>query len=547
MLVFSTIAAVLLPGRGVAWSVVGLGRGMSVADKTNGYRGAGERSFRREMDRARFLRLIGAGATLPFVPASLAAFGARSSSAQTVPPTPADLVANGEFPIGVWWPPPPDETTQQRYQEIADANFNFVIGGNGVTNDASIPDALDAAEVNDLKFLLTDDPGQRDGPGLQDLIRGGTVGTKDAESAPPGIMQYMNEQDDPPSSPDGTVSGLALSDVQQMIRERVQVLQDRYGAAYPALAGINLFDEPSKKMFKRLKFAKTEVREQFADDRDLPYANVLPSYAARSTLGTRTYGEYLDLYLKGVRPPLLSFDHYPLLTKDRITSDYFSNWAAIRNRALKYRIPSWIFIQSMDFEGTLISPPRRRPNKPELFWQVNVSLAYGARGIQYFTYWTPDDTSKIQFGEALVSKDGQLTPTYNRASEVNGYLRVIGKEFLPLTSEVVMHTGVKKPKPGVQPFKANNYVKAVSGDRVILGKFRRTKEEPERYFLVVNRSLANDANTRLTLTGSVTEVSRFDVATGTYTVLTTPEGTPLRNLSLVLEAGRAELYRLRTG
>ena len=52
------------------------------------------------------------------------------------------------------------------------------------------------------------------------------------------------------------------------------------------------------------------------------------------------------------------------------------------------------------------------------------------------------------------------------------------------------------------------------------------------------------ADTELTLTGSVTKVSRFDVATGNYIVLTTPEGTPLRNLSLVLEPGRAELYKL---
>jgi hypothetical protein len=264
--------------------------------------------------------------------------------------------------------------------------------------------------------------------------------------------------------------------------------------------------------------------------------------------GTRTYAEYLDLYLKVVRPPLLSFDHYPLLTQDRLTSDYFANWAAIRSRALKNGIPSWILIQSVGFEGTIISPARRKPRElGELFWQVNVSLAFGAKGIQYFTYWTPSsDPPSIQFTDALVSKTGRLTQLYYDAQEVNEYLKVIGKELLPFTSEAVMHTGVKKPKPGVQPFKANNYVKAVSGDRVILGKFRRTLEEPERYFLVVNRSLADVAKTRITLTGAVTEVSKFDVATGTYTVLTTPEGAPLRNLSLRLDPGRAALYRLRT-
>jgi hypothetical protein len=533
-----------------------------LADKTNGYGEAERGLLEWELDRARFLRLIGAGATLPFVPASLAAFGARSSSAQTVPPTPAELVAGGEFPIGAWWPPPPGEKNQARYQEIADANFNFVIGGNGVTNHAAIQDALDAAQAattpsgKHLKFLLTDDPGPRDGPGLQDLIRGDTAGTRTSESAEPGIMQYMNEQDDPASAPDDTVSGLALSELQQKIRERVRELRVRYTEdpekEYPALAGINLFDEPSRSMFGRLKFAKTEVREQFPDDRDLPYANVNPSYASRRRLGTRTYAEYLDLYLKGVRPPLLSFGHYPLLTQDRITADYFSNWAAIRSRARKYRIPSWIFIQSVDFGGDIISPPRRKPNKTELYWQVNVSLAYGAKGIQYFTYWTPepDRDAPIKFRDALIARNEErqwdTTPLYNRAGEVNEYLRKIGNQLLPLTSETVMHTGAKKPKPGVQPFKANNYVKAVSGDRVILGTFRSTKEEPERYFLFVNRSLAEVAETRITLTGAVTEVSKFDVAKGTYTVLTTPEGAPLRNLLSVLEPGRAELYRLRT-
>jgi hypothetical protein len=76
-------------------------------------------------------------------------------------------VADGEFPIGVWWPPPPQSkdplgstfTSEQRYEQVRQAGFNFVIGGNGVTNDSSIPDALKAAETNGLRFLLTDDPG----------------------------------------------------------------------------------------------------------------------------------------------------------------------------------------------------------------------------------------------------------------------------------------------------------------------------------------------------------------------------------------------------
>ena len=50
-----------------------------MAGKTNGYGEAERRLVERELDRARFLRLIGAGATLPFVSMSLAA---RPSEAQ---------------------------------------------------------------------------------------------------------------------------------------------------------------------------------------------------------------------------------------------------------------------------------------------------------------------------------------------------------------------------------------------------------------------------------------------------------------------------------
>lgn len=505
-----------------------------MASRAGGHKGIDK----RRLGRADFLRLIGAGATLPFV--SLAA---RPSNAQTIPaPTPADLVAGGEFPIGAWWPPPPGETNQFRYQQIADAGFNFVIGGNGVTNDASIWRALEAAGANDLKFLLTDDPG---GVGLQDLIHGGTTGanTQDAEGEEMGIMQYMNEQDDPASAPDGTASNLALSTVQERIEQRVQELQERYGTNYPALAGINLFDEPHKSMFGRLKFAGTEVREQFPIGRNLPYANVYPSYAARRALGTRNYADYLDLYLKGAgRLPLLSFDHYPLLTQNRITSDYFYNWAAIRSRALRFRIPSWILIQSVGFEGTLISPPRRKPREiDELFWQVNVSLAYGAKGIQYFTYWTPrSDPPRIQFTDALVSESGRLTQLYYDAQVVNAYLRKVGKQLLPLTSELVMHTRVKRARSGVRPFKADGWLRRAGGSPVILGRFLNPLKDTERYLLVANRSLANEANARLTVAGSVVEVSRFDPATETFG----PAPLEGRVLPVRLDPGRAELYKL---
>lgn len=448
-----------------------------------------------------------------------------------------EILTSGEYPIGLWWPPPPGETVE-RYQEIAAAGFNFVIGGNGVTNDASIPDALDAATANDLGFLLTDDPGT--GDGLQDIIRSSTTRSTVSEAAAPSIMQRLLEQDEP-QQPSGAASEPSATSLRGQIRQRVEYLLNRYGGK-PALAGFNLYDESHRSMFGLLGFAKSEVTEQSGGSQ-LPCANIWPSHTASSALGTRTYERYLELYFSEVDPDVLSFDHYPLLAKG-ITSDYFYNWAVIRRFSRTYDVPSWVFIQSVGFDGSKVGLGRRRtPNENEIFWQINVSLAYGAKGMQYFTYWTPSDP-RVDFKDALVTRGGQLTPLYQYATNANEYLKVMGRELLPLTSESVVHARERRPPRGAKAFKADNWVRAVSGSPVILGRFFSV-DDPDRYLFVANRSLAKLAETRLTLVDSISRVSVLDTEAETI-VSVTLQGTPPRNLPLEIRPGRAQLYRLET-
>jgi hypothetical protein len=477
--------------------------------------------------------LIGAGAGLSLT----AALRGTASSAQTTG-TP-EILTSGEYPIGLWWPPPPGETTVARYREIAAAGFNFVIGGNGVSNDASIPDALDAAAENDLRFLLTDNPGS--GDGLQDIIRSTTRSTV-SEAAAPSIMQRLLEQSEA-QQPSSAATEPSATSPRGQIRQRVEYLLTRYGGE-SALAGFNLYDEPHRSMFGLLGFAKTEVTEQ-SDGSQLPYANIWPSHTASSALGTRTYERYLELYFSEVDPDVLSFDHYPLLAKG-ITSDYFYNWAVIRRFSRTYDVPSWVFIQSVGFDGSKVGlGRRRRPNEAEIFWQINVSLAYGAKGIQYFTYWTPSDP-RVDFKDALVTRGGQLTSLYQYATNANEYLKVMGRELLPLTSESVVHARESRLPRGAKAFKADNWVRAVNGSPVILGRFfRDSVDDPDRYLFVANRSLAKVAETRLTLADSISRVSELDIEAEDF-VEVTPTGDPPRNLSLRIGPGKAQLYRLET-
>jgi hypothetical protein len=308
-----------------------------------------------------------------------------------------------------------------------------------------------------------------------------------------------------------------------------------YGA-YPALAGLNLYDEPSRALFGIVGYAKEAIRGLAAEQ--LPYVNIWPSYASLSALGTSSYEDYLRLYLSEVKPPLLCFDHYPLLSGSQITSSYFYNLAVIRRYSLQAGIPSWVFIQSAGFggSGTRISY-RRRPNEAEIRWQINVSLAYGAKGIQYFTYWTP---TAMGFVESLVSRDGVLTPLYAYAKRANDRLKVVGKVLLPLTSESVVHANENPLPKGAKAFKADRYIKSVSGSSIILGRFRDLAGGTERYLLVTNSSFANAAQTLLKLSDSVSKILELDSQTGTFV----PVGQQ-GSIRLSIPPGGARLYLLR--
>jgi hypothetical protein len=485
---------------------------------------SGRALWEQNLTRARFLRLAGAGLGLSIIPSSLALGRGAPAFAAKSP-----LLSDGQYPIGLFWPPPPDQTTVERYKEIAAAGFNFVIGGNGVINDSTNPGALDAAAACNLRFLLTDG-------GLRNIIRDSTAAasTRAQQTQEASSMQRLLTRGNAGSTSHTTTS-VSSTDSRKNVRLRILRLMELYGG-YPALAGLNLYDEPSRAQFGIVGYAK-EVIQGFAA-KQLPYVNIWPSYASLSALGTSSYEEYLRLYLSEVKPPLLCFDHYPLLSGRQITSSYFYNWALIRRYSLQAGIPSWVFIQSAEFSGSGTSISyHRRPNEAEIRWQINVSLAYGAKGIQYFTYWTPAATS---FGGSLVSRDGELTPLYAYAKRANDRLKVIGKVLLPLISESVVHANENPLPKGAKAFKGDGYIKSVSGSSVILGRFRDLAGGTERYLLVTNRSFSNAARTLLKLSDSVSKILELDSQTGTFRPVA-QQGS----IRLSIPPGDARLYLLR--
>jgi len=112
----------------------------------------------------------------------------------------------------------------------------------------------------------------------------------------------------------------------------------------------------------------------------------------------------------------------------------------------------------------------------------------------------------------------------------------------------VTHFGEKRLPRGAKLFKGDSYVRAASGSPAILGSFSDPNVTTDRYVLVVNRSPNQASRTRLTVSGTVRSVERFDPSIGEAgdLVPVTLTGDPPRFFAATMGAGRAILYRLRT-
>lgn len=408
-------------------------------------------------------------------------------------PSPDDLPLTGgpDFPIGLFWPPHPYESTAKRFTEIAEAGFDFVISGNYAGDGNIFMHQLDLARTAGLKLLISDDIQIRN------------------------MSRWFSISDQPTDF---------LSITPAEAREFYTRARDAYGP-YSSLAGFNFYDEPGPGWFPSLAKALAVSRE--LAPQLLPYINLFPSD------DPAYYNSFVDI----VKPSLVSFDRYPLLSDGREDGNYFHNWAIVRDAALRGNVPAWVFIQTLAYNG------HREPTAAELLWQVNISLAYGAKGIQYFTYWTPEAARGEGFGPALITVDGKRTPRYAAAKNLNnGWLHPVGRELKPLVSESVVHANETPLPNGTVGFTPTDLVTAVAGSAAVIGTFRsRDAASTDRWLLVANRS--HSAAARTTLTFNPAKVTGVDVFHPVSAKFGANRGA---GFQVSLPAGGAQLLHLHT-
>jgi hypothetical protein len=225
--------------------------------------------------------------------------------------------------------------------------------------------------------------------------------------------------------------------------------------SHKALEGYYLGDEPDRSKFEEL--ADLAKKLLAADKNHYSFVNLYPDINSnQKKFGTKDYKEYVDTFDKMFPAPYISFDFYPV-TDGKIHLRWYEN---LEFYAAKYKAegrPYWAFALTTSYlaysddsgQPTLndfyqlykaYTPEKLFvhdiPTLPELRLQVFANLAYGAQGIEYWSfrgYGSPLDAS------------GKRTVVYDKLQKVSNEIQNLSGVFLGAKIVSIGHTGIDIP------------------------------------------------------------------------------------------------------
>jgi hypothetical protein len=316
-----------------------------------------------------------------------------------------------------------------------------------------------------------------------------------------------------------------------------------------SVAGWYIWDEPpvyyppSRKLSTERAFASVHEMTKIIRDSTngastsskLALVTLLPIHAASwfgATCGTDTtggYACYLDAYLSSfahdsLPAPVVMFDNYPFETREAPFRLYFQQLAAVRDAAAKYSrpdysIPVWSVIQASPRKATPGAGFQSTPTFNQIRWQAYVSLAYGAKGIFYWTL-RPDD--RAGYGESYLRRDGSANGALlDSLTALNAEIRSLGPTLMKLEAIGAVHSSANaylipaRDDSVLASVRSLRFAAATTG-RIgdgVIGIFSMPGT-PDRYMLVVNKNVDIPASFSVLLGAPASAVERISKSTG---------------------------------
>lgn len=254
-------------------------------------------------------------------------------------------------------------------------------------------------------------------------------------------------------------------------------------AGHPAAVGFFLTDEPSMAAMPGLGKVSKLLHDALPDR--LSYVNLFPYQVSRERLGT-DYDSYVRSLVKTVGQSFLSYDNYALVNGE-LNDQFYTNLEIVRRLGLELQTPFWNCIQSNAHFSYAV------PTPANIHLQAYASLAYGSRGIQYFTYFTPGHGN---YRLAPIDVFGYHTATWDMVRLVNQEIAMLAPTLAKLRSTGVYHYPLTPPQG--QPLAKSSLVERVemtehplvvapAAGRILIGEF--TGPANKLYLMVVNKDL----------------------------------------------------------
>ncbi|MFZ4260636.1 hypothetical protein ACFRAE_01240 [Sphingobacterium sp. HJSM2_6] len=272
---------------------------------------------------------------------------------------------------------------------------------------------------------------------------------------------------------------------------------------HPAAAGYFLRDEPSAAEFAQIGAWARKI--QAVDPVKYCYLNLFPDYAPLEVLKTKSYYEYVKRFDEEVNLPFLSFDYYPIVEdqgKVMVRGTFFNTLETFLKVGQEVNKPFWAFAL------TTAHTPYPIPNEAHLRFQMYSNLAYGAQGLQYFTFWTPKNSKIWNFHHGPINEFDQRTEIYDYVKNLNKDIQGLSPVFLGAKVISVQHTGTEIPVSTRRLSQLPSSVKSLEttgSEGAIVSHLQNGNRE---FLVVVNRDIHQKMMVKIELEKGVERVMK---------------------------------------
>ena len=191
---------------------------------------------------------------------------------------------------------------------------------------------------------------------------------------------------------------------------------------HPAIIGIDAGDEPSSIDFPHYGKAIDAIHQRFPGK--FAYLNIYPSYAVKggntpqeiaAQLGTSSYGEYIERYVRNVNTPYICFDYYLYSAS---LPGLYETMTTVSRACGRYGRSMRTVLQVNSHQLDVFI------SESQLRFQAGCALAFGAETIIWACYcagW---------WHNHVLDRQGNKTEQYEKLKAVNAGLHRLGETYM---------------------------------------------------------------------------------------------------------------------